>query len=133
APGPLVMATKVVGTEGGAWIQSGASYGDPEEVWVSDRDGPRRVETPADLVNPPPTPFPVAELIQTEQDRWHTMGFDVPPYARLFAEMRRRIAGQPVDAPEQAGSFADAARGQAVLDAARRSVAEARWVEVERV
>ncbi|HET8611297.1 MAG TPA: Gfo/Idh/MocA family oxidoreductase, partial [Sphingomonas sp.] len=47
APGPLVMATKVVGTEGGAWIQSGASYGDPEEVWVSDRDGPRRVETPA--------------------------------------------------------------------------------------
>jgi len=133
APGPLVMATKVVGTGGGAWIQSGASYGDPEEVWLSDRDGPRRVETPADLVNPPPTPFPVAELIQTEQDRWHTMGFDVPPYARLFGEMRRRIAGEPIDAPEQAGSFADAARGQAVLDAARRSAAEGRWVEVERV
>lgn len=131
APGPLVMATKIVGSAGGAWIQSGAGFGDPEEVWVSDHDGARRIDMPADLATPPPTPFPIAELIQTEQDRWHTMGFDVPPYARLFAEMRRRIAGQRVEAREMAGTFVDAARGQAVLDAARRSAREGRWVDVE--
>lgn len=133
APGPLIMATKIVGSAGGAWIQSGASFGEPEEVWVSDAAGARRIQMPADLVAPPPTPFPVAELIQTEQDRWHTMGFDVAPYARLFTEMRRRIEGELIDAREMAGSFADAARGQAVLDAARQSARERRWIDVEAV
>lgn len=133
APGPLVMATKVVGRGGGAWIQSGAAFGDPEEVWVENRDGRRRVGMPADLVNPPPTPFPIADLIQSEQDRWHTQGFDVAPYARLFAEMKLRMEGGEPAGPEQAGTFRDAAAGQAVLDAARRSAAERRWVDVERV
>lgn len=131
APGPLVMATKVVGSEGAAWIQSGASFGEPEEVWVQDAEGARRLTMPAELVNPAPTPFPVAELIQTEQDRWHTQGFDVAPYARLFAEMKARIEGREPDIPERAGDFRDAAAGQAVLDAARRSSAERRWIEVE--
>lgn len=131
APGPMLMATKVAGTKGGAWIQSGARFGDPEEVWISDAGGARRIEMPAELVNPPPTPFPVAELIQTEQDRWHTMGFDVAPYARLFAEMRRRIAGKLIEDREVAGSFVDAACGQAVLDAARRSAMKRQWVDVE--
>lgn len=133
APGPLVMATKIVGSKGGAWIQSGAGFGDPEEVWVSDAAGARRIDMPAELTGPRPTPFPITELIQTEQDRWHTMGFDVPPYARLFAEMRRRIQGEPVEAREIAGTFVDAAQGQAVLDAARRSAREGRWIEVEPV
>jgi predicted dehydrogenase len=131
APGPLVMATKVVGTAGGAWIQSGASFGDPEEVWVMDAAGSRRIAMPDDLALPPPEPFPVAALIQTEQDRWHTMGFDVIPYARLFGEMRRRIAGHAIDAREQAGSFDDAVRNQAVLDAARRSARQGGWTDVE--
>ncbi|AYJ87090.1 gfo/Idh/MocA family oxidoreductase [Sphingomonas paeninsulae] len=131
APGPLVMATKIVGSEGGAWIQSGASFGEAEEVWVSDKNGARRIAMPDDLANPPPTPFPVAELIQTEQDRWHTMGIDVAPYARLFGEMRRRIAGTEITSREVAGNFVDAVQGQAVLDAARRSSAENRWVDVE--
>ncbi len=130
APGPLVMATKVTGTRGGAWIQSGASYGDPEEVWVMNEDGARQIPMPADLVNTAPTPFPVAELIQTEMDRWHTMGFDVPPYARLFAEMRARIEGRDPDIPERAATFDDAVRGQAVLDAVRLSSATGQWQDV---
>jgi len=133
APGPLVMTTKVVGTKGGAWIQSGATYGDPEEVWITDAAGPRKIDTPADLVNPLPTPFPIAELIQTEQDRWHTMGVDVPPYARLFREMKARMRGEAWTERETAGTFRDAAAGQAVMDAARRSAKENRVVEVERV
>ena len=132
APGPLVMATKVVGTLGGAWIQGGAAYGDPEQVWIADAAGARQVSMPDDLASPPPTPFPVAELIQTEQDRWHTSGFDVAPFTRLFAQMRLRIAGESPESREQAATFVDAVAGQAVLDAARRSAAERSWVEVDR-
>lgn len=131
APGPLVMATKIICTEGGAWIQTGASFGDPDEVWVSDKDGARRIAMPDDLLNPPPTPFPFTALIQTEQDRWHTMGVDVAPYARLFTEMRQRIAGTTIQSREVAASFVDAVRGQAVLDAARKSAAYGKWMDVD--
>ncbi len=133
APGPLVMATKLVGSAGAAWIQSGAAFGDPEEVWVESVGMKRRIEMPWDLINPAPTPFPITDLIQTEQDRWHTQGFDVAPYARLFMEMKARIRGEEPSAPERAGTFRDAVAGQAVLDAARRSAAEQRWVEVEAI
>jgi predicted dehydrogenase len=133
APGPLVMATKLVGTQGAAWIQSGAVYGDPEEVWVQDAAGPRRVDMPEDLINPPPTPFPVTELIQTEQDRWHTQGFDVAPYARLFRDMRAQILGEAPSSMERGADFKDALAGQAVLDAARRSAALQQWVDVSPV
>lgn len=132
SPGPIIMGNKIVGTEGGAWIQSGAVFGDPEEVWVQNKDGMRQIEMPAELVNPAPEPFPVKELIQTEQDRWHTAGFDVAPYARLFTEMKAYIEGKEPPIPERAGTFYDAAAGQAVMDAARKSNAERRWVEVEK-
>lgn len=125
APGPFVITTKVVGTRGGAWIQD-------DDVWIMDRGGSRKVDVPADLINPPPTPFPLADLIQTENDRWHSQGADVAPYARLFGEMKERIAGRSNDRREQAATFADAAAGQAVLDAVRLSAAERRWVNVER-
>lgn len=132
APGELVMANKVVGSNGGAWVQMGETFTDPASVMVSDADGPRQIEMPADLVDPPPTPFPVQELIQTEQDRWHTMGIDVPPYARLFTEMKQRMQGHTHQAQEYAATFYDAVAGQAVLDAARQSAAEKRWVDVEK-
>jgi predicted dehydrogenase len=130
APGPLVMATKLVGTHGAAWIQSGATYGDPEQVWVQDATGARHVQMPSELVNPPPTPFPVTELIQTEQDRWHTQGFDVAPYARLFTDMRAQMLGQAPPSLERGATFHDAVAGQAVLDAARQSAATQSWVKV---
>lgn len=133
-PGPFVMTAKVAGTKGAAWIQSGAVFGDPEEVWVQNENGERRqIEMPAELVNAAPTPFPIEDLIQTEMDRWHTQGFDVAPYAKLFGQIKARIEGRPAPLPEPAGDFRDAAAGQAVLDAARRSAAERRWVEVEKV
>ena len=133
-PGPFVMSAKIAGTKGAAWIQSGAAFGDPEEVWVQDENGERRqIEMPAELVNAAPTPFPVSELIQTEMDRWHTQGFDVAPYAKLFGQIKARLEGRAPPLPEPAGDFRDAAAGQAVLDAARRSAAERRWVEVEKV
>jgi predicted dehydrogenase len=132
-PGPFVMATKVAGTKGAAWIQSGSAFGDPEEVWIKDADGAQQIPMPAELVNPAPEPFGIDELIQTEMDRWHTQGFDVAPYAKLFGQMKARIEGRAPPLPDPAGDFSDAAAGQAVLDAARLSAAQGRWIEVEAV
>lgn len=130
--GPFLMSTKVAGTQGAAWIQSGAAFGDPEQVWVQGETGARQVPMPSELVNPAPEPFAVSELIQTEMDRWHTQGFDVAPYAKLFREMKARIDGRSPFLPEPMADFHDAVANQAVLDAARRSAAERRWVQVEK-
>ncbi|MDT0575881.1 Gfo/Idh/MocA family oxidoreductase [Croceicoccus sp. F390] len=130
APGPLIMGTKITGSKGSAWVQSGANYGDPEEVWVQDAAGARQMPVPDDLVNPPPTPFPIGALIQTEMDRWHTSGYDVPPYARLFGEMRDRMAGREPDLPERAATFDDAVQSQKVLDAVRESSRSKQWIDI---
>lgn len=131
-PGPFVMTCKVAGTKGAAWIQSGAAFGDPEQVWVQDAAGQaRQVEMPAELVNPAPEPFPIGELVQTEMDRWHSQGFDVAPYAKLFGQLKARIAGIAPPLPDPAADFRDAVANQAILDAARRSAAELRWIDVE--
>ncbi|MFN3458264.1 MAG: gfo/Idh/MocA family oxidoreductase, partial [Novosphingobium sp.] len=78
-----------------------------------------------------PEPFPIGELVQTEMDRWHSQGFDVAPYAKLFGQLKARIAGSAPPLPDPAADFRDAVANQAILDAARRSAAELRWVEVE--
>lgn len=130
-PGPFVMSTKVAGTAGAAWVQSGAAFGDPEEVWLQDAQGARAIAMPAELVNPPPTPFPIGELVQTEMDRWHSQGFDVAPYAKLFGQLKAKIEGRQPPLPDTAADFRDAVANQAILDAARRSAAEGRWIEVE--
>ena len=76
-PGQFVVATKVVGTSGAAWLQG-------EEVWVDDGSGPRAVPVPDDLPPAPPSP-PPAELLHTTYDMWHSMGIDLDPYTRLYA------------------------------------------------
>ena len=124
ATGDLVIANKLTGTKGGVSIRG-------RDVYVMDENGERQVAAPADLIHPEPTPFPLADMITTENDRWHTSGDDVGPYTRLFTEMKLRIAGETPDWPELAATFHDAASGQAVLDAIRLSAAEGRWVDVE--
>jgi predicted dehydrogenase len=47
--------------------------------------------------------------------------------------MKARIEGRAPPLPDPAGDFSDAAAGQAVLDAARLSAAQGRWIEVEAV
>jgi hypothetical protein len=116
----------VAGTKGVAWIQSGAVFGDPEQVWVQDAAGAREIGMPAELVNPAPEPFPVGELVKTEMDRWHSQGFDSAPYAKLFGQVNAVSESCEAPLPEPYGDFNDAAAGQAVLNAARRSRAERR-------
>lgn len=132
-PGPFIMSTKVAGTKGTAWIQSGAAFGDPEEVWLQDAAGARPVPMPAELENPPPSLFPHADLIQTEMDRWHSQGFDVAPYAKLFGQIRARLRKEPLPLPDRAADFRDAAANQAILDAARTSHETGSWTPVEAV
>ena len=132
-PGPFVMSTKVAGTSGAAWVQSGTAFGDPEQVWVQDAAGARQIAMPAELANPAPEPFPIGELVQTEMDRWHSQGFDVAPYAKLFGQVKARMLGKVAPLPDPVGDFRDAVANQAILDAVRLSDAERRWVEVESV
>lgn len=132
-PGPFVMSTKVAGSTGAAWIQSGAAFGDPEQVWVQDASGARAVPMPPELINPAPEPFAISELVQTEMDRWHSQGFDVAPYTKLFGQLRARIEGRAPPLPDAAGDFRDAAANQAILDACRASSATGQWQEVEQI
>lgn len=132
-PGPFMMGTKVAGTTGAAWIQSGASFGEPEQVWIKDADGARQIPMPDELVNAAPEPFAISELVESEMDRWHSQGFDVAPYAKLFGQLRAQILN--IDAPlsDRAADFTDAAANQAILDAARRSAKSNEWTKVEAI
>lgn len=132
-PGPFMMGTKVAGSKGAAWIQSGAAFGDPEQVWVKDAEGTRQIPMPAELVNPAPEAFPIAELVESEMDRWHSQGFDVAPYAKLFGQLRAQILDEAAPLPDRAADFTDAAANQAILDAARRSAKRKEWTKVEEI
>lgn len=132
-PGPFMMGTKVAGTTGAAWIQSGASFGEPEQVWIKDADGARQIPMPDELVNAAPEPFAIAELVESEMDRWHSQGFDVAPYTKLFGQLRAQILNVDAPLPDRAADFTDAAANQAILDAARRSAKSNEWTKVEAI
>jgi predicted dehydrogenase len=113
AIGQFVATTKVIGSQGAAWLQG-------DQVWIDTGAGPQRVPTPQDLPMVDPLP-PSADLLQTAYDRWHSMGIDLAPYARLYAVMRDRVRGRPVPAEPVAATFADGVACQAVLDAIHSS------------
>jgi predicted dehydrogenase len=124
AAGQFVALAKVTGTSGSAWAQG-------DDVWLDDGNGPRQLPPPADLPVVPPDP-PPAELLRTTYDMWHSMGTDLAPYTRLFAQFRARIAGEPTAADPVAATFADGVANQAVLDAVRASSASGAWAKVQR-
>jgi predicted dehydrogenase len=129
APGDLFGIVRISGTEGAAWIEGVAG----EELWVADRHGNKqRVAVPADLVLPPPVPFPHGELMQTAYEQAHAFGTDLAPYTRLVERMRARIEGREAGESPPLATFADGVAGQAVIDAMRLSSQEQRWVDVAR-
>jgi predicted dehydrogenase len=69
----------------------------------------------------PPDP-PPPELLHTAYDMWHSMGTDLEPYTRLFADLGARVRGEEPTGPP-AATFADGVANQAVLDAIRASSA----------
>jgi predicted dehydrogenase len=128
APGDMFGIVRISGSEGAVWIEGVQG----EEIWVADRSGnKKRVPVPAELILPPPVPFPHAELMQTAYEQAHAFGTDLAPYTRLIERMKVRIEGREGTAAPPLASFRDGVAGQAVIDAMRQSSRESRWVEVE--
>jgi predicted dehydrogenase len=123
-PGQFVVATKVVGASGAAWLQG-------DEVWVDSGSGPRLVPAPADLTPAPPSP-PPSELLHTTYDMWHSMGIDLDPYTRLYSTLRDRIQGKETAPDPPVPTFADGVANQAVVDAIREASASRTWCDVAR-
>jgi predicted dehydrogenase len=122
--GQFVVATKVTGTAGSAWMQG-------DEVWVDTGSGPTQEPPADDLPAVAPVP-PPSELLHTTYDMWHSTGMDLAPYTRLYEVMRDRILGRAVPEDPAAGTFADGVANQAVVDAVRASSAGRTWVDVPR-
>jgi predicted dehydrogenase len=121
---PPMIETRVAGSEGSAWIRGVGS-----EVYVADRDGKRRVPIDDDLqggeIAPPPE-----GVLETEYERMIGLGIDVPPYTRLAETFHALISGAKPRSRSEPARFSDGVAALRVLEAARRSARETRWVGV---
>jgi predicted dehydrogenase len=111
--GPMLFATRVVGTLGTAWAAG-------DRVGVHDANGRREVAMPDELHVASPEP-PPADLLVTAYDMLHSFGIDYGPYVRLCEHFLARIERRtPPPGAEPAG-FVDGVASMAVLDAIRAS------------
>jgi predicted dehydrogenase len=121
---PPMIETRVTGSEGTAWIRGVGS-----QVFVADAAGSRPVPVDEDLadgeISPPP-----AGALETDYERMIGHGLDIPPYTRLASCFRARIEGNPAPSRSAPATFTDGVEALRVLEAARLSAAECRWVEV---
>jgi predicted dehydrogenase len=122
---PQMIETRVAGTEGSVWIDGLGS-----EVYLSAADGTRALPVDDDLlegeVSPPP-----ASALETDYERMIGLGIEVPAYTRLTRCFRALIAGEPLPSRSMPADFSDGVKALRVLEAAHRSAAEKRWVNVE--
>ncbi len=123
--GPPMLATRVTGTAGTAWIDHGS-----RTVCIDNGTGTQRVPLPDDLGDPPPVP-PRSELLSTPYEMWHSTGMEIIPYARLYRAMRDRIMGAPSPPDPVLPTFEDGLRLEMVMDAIRRSSAAHQPVVVD--
>jgi predicted dehydrogenase len=121
---PPMIESRVVGTEGTAWIKGLGS-----EVFVSDATGTHPVPVGADLLGGEITPPPDGAL-ETDYERMIGLGFDVPPYLRLARTFRALIEGDPPPTRSEPARFEDGVSALRVLEAARRSARDACWVDI---
>jgi predicted dehydrogenase len=122
--GPFLIETRVVGTNGSAWID-----GLGDAVSVADAAGSRQLPIPDDLRTPPGSAPPRA-LLNTTYEQMIGHGLDLGPYTRLAEHFRARITGDTPPPGPGPATFADGVADMAVLDAMRRSAAEHRTVVV---
>ncbi len=126
--GPMMIETRVAGTQGSAWIDGVGS-----RVSVADRAGSRVVDVGADLPTAPDRPEPVPSgALVTTYDHMIAHGLDLAPYTRLAEIFGDLVLGRPLPEGPAPATFRDGVAGMAVLDAARASAAVGgRWVGVE--
>jgi len=122
---PPMIETRVAGSEGSTWIRGLGS-----EVFVADADGTRRIPIDEDLQGGERIPPPEGAL-ETDYERMIGHGLDIPPYTRLAHCFRALIEGRPLPSRSVPADLSDGVAALRVLEAARRSASEARWVEVE--
>jgi len=121
---PPIIETRVAGTAGSAWIRGLGS-----EVFVADPRGTRAVPVDEDLQGGERTPPPEGAL-ETDYERMIGLGLDIPPYTRLAQCFKALIEGRPLPSRSAPAGLADGVAALRVLEAARRSAREGRWVEV---
>jgi predicted dehydrogenase len=107
--GPGAGMTRVAGTEGTVWIESGT-------VKIADRNGTRDLPVPADLVLPPPPP-------PSDDPRHRFTGIELGAFTRLCETMRAAMEGRTPGSTVPLPTFADGLAGMEVLDAIRKSAA----------
>ena len=122
---PQMIETRVAGTQGSVWIDGLGS-----DVFIADADGTRRLSIDDDLLGGEVSPPPEAAL-ETDYERMIGLGIDVPPYTRLASCFHALIAGRPLPSQSTPAHFADGVAALRVLEAARRSAEERRWVDLE--
>jgi predicted dehydrogenase len=121
--GPMLFVTRVVGSEGTAWVEG-------SRVQVASASGTRDVPMPPDLDVPAPEP-PPADLLATEYDMLHSFGLEFGPYVKLAGIFRDRIDGRSVVVDPEPATFADGVVSMRVLDAIRASAARgSEWIDV---
>jgi predicted dehydrogenase len=121
--GPMLFATRIVGTKGTAWAEG-------DRVQIADASGTRVVAPEPGLAVAPAAP-PPADLMHTAYDLLHSSGIDLGPYTRLAEVFRARIEGQDIDTFDPVpATFVDGVASMCVLDAIRRSAREGITVEV---
>ena len=111
--GPMLFATRVVGTLGTAWAEG-------DRVQVADATGTREIALPDELRVAVPEP-PPADLLVTAYDLLHSFGIDYGPYVRLCEHFLARIEHRTPPAGAEPATFVDGVAGMAVLDAIRAS------------
>lgn len=101
--------TRVAGTEGTVWVESGT-------VKIADRNGARDLPVPDDLVLPPPPP-------PSDDPRHRFSGIELGAFTRLCEAMRAAVDGRAPSAAVPVPTFADGVACMEVLDAIRKSAA----------
>jgi predicted dehydrogenase len=120
--GPMLFATRVIGTRGTAWAEG-------DRVFVADAGGTREIESPAQLAVAAPSP-PPADLLHSAYDLLHSSGIDVGPYTRLYEVFGARIEGADAAEDPAPATFADGVATMEVLDAIRQSARTGDSVEL---
>lgn len=113
--GPMLIETRVAGTDGTAWID-----GLSERVFIADCAGQRRAE-PIPLGAVPDVPPLPDGLVTTTYEQMTAHGLDLPAYTRLTRAFRDLIEGRTILDRPRMPTFADGVAQMRVLDAIRES------------
>jgi predicted dehydrogenase len=122
--GPMIIETRVIGSEGSAWIDG---LGDTVKVATS--DGTATIPIPDDLRTTAPIALP-AGVLETTYEQMIGHGMDLGAYTRLAEHFRAAVEGTSPPPGPRPATFVDGVIDMSVLDAMRRSAAERRTAAV---